>query len=116
MSEPIIQLMELREKNSEHMLELAIKVFEPLKNIYISKHNEGMLWWTKEVKKPLNIYYKYTGSNAVRVQFSFPAIVSFYFTARELNTILTNEISFDNDLIEKLDKIYLIGKRFLKPV
>lgn len=116
MSEPIIELMKLREQNSEHMLELAKKVFEPLKNIYISKHIEGMFWWTTEVKKPLNIYYKYTGLNAVRVQFAFPDIVSFYFTAKELNAILLNEISFDYDLTEKLDKIYMIGNRFLKPV
>ncbi len=116
MSEPIIELMKLREQNSEHMLELAKKVFEPLKTIYISKDIEGMLWWTKEVKKPLNIYYKYTATNTVRVQIAFSGIVSFHFTARELNTMLANEIAFDYDLTEKLDRIYMVGKRFLKPV
>lgn len=125
MAEPVKTILKQIEDNKEHMLELAKKVFEPLKYIFYYKKKTGTLWWTKYTQETLIITYSFEGLNevSVRLLFEREKISGFYcdwafshtFTENDLNQILIGDVSMLDERLRKcVNEIYFVSRHYRK--
>ena len=125
MTEPVKTILKQLEDNKEHMLELAKKVFEPLKYIFYYKKKTGTLWWTKYTQETLIITYYFEGLNEVTVRllfereeisgFNCDVAFSNKFTESDLNQILIGDVNLLNDKLRGyINEIYFVSRNYRK--